>query len=377
MNGAAQDQTRQAWQRLLPADRRWLTDLARRSGPGARVALVGGAVRDALLGETPLDLDVVVEGLDAGILAAETGLPFLVHPAFGNATVTLPDGRHADLVRARRETYPVPGGNPVPAPGTLEDDLRRRDFGMNALALPLGPDGPLTLLDEVNGLADLRTRTLRPLHARSLHEDASRLVRAARLAGRLGLRAHPELLRQVPDALEQAGTTPRLDAELRLLLHEPRPGRAARALENWGAGTLLPAGALERLEALDARQDTGQEVSAQAYAAALLASAPDPDTLAARLGLGQKPGRLLARALSAAPASPGSAEAVLRSLLRPDAYPPLSGRDVLALGVPPGPAVGQALAHLATLRRAGQVHSPEEERAALRAYLQSTIASQG
>lgn len=376
MDSTAQDQARQAWQRLLPADRQWLTDLAGQAGPGTRLALVGGAVRDALLGKTPLDLDVVVEGVDAGRLAADTGLPFLVHPAFGNATITLPDGRHVDLVQARQETYPVAGNNPVPVPGTLEDDLRRRDFGLNALALPIGSNGPRTLLDVVNGLADLRARTLRPLHPRSLHEDASRLVRGARLAGRLDLSAHPELLRQVPDALRLAEHTPRLQAELRLLLHEPRPGRAARVLEAWGAGSLLPPGAATRLEALDARQDAGQTVPAQVYAAALLSAAPDPTALAARLGLGEKPGGLLARALSDAPASPGSAEAVLRSLLRPDAYPPLSGRDVLALGVSPGPAVGQALAHLAALRRAGQVHSPEEERAALRAYLQDAATAQ-
>ncbi len=343
--------------------------LARGAGPGARVALVGGAVRDALLGSAPLDLDVVVEGTDAGALAAATGLPFLVHPAFGNATVTLPDERRADLVRARRESYPVPGANPVPVFGTLADDLRRRDFGLNALALVVRPDGDVTLLDEVGGLEDLQTRTLRPLHPHSFHEDASRLVRGARLAGRLSLGAHPELLRQVPDALEMAGCTPRLHAELRLLLGEPRPGRAARMLEAWGAGSLLPGGAVERLEALDAGQDSGQSVPEQAYAAALLSTAPDPPALAARLGLGEKPGALLVRALSDAPASPGSSEAILRALLRPDAYPPLTGRDVVALGVPPGPAVGAALAHLATLRRTGRVRSREQERAALEAYL--------
>ncbi|MBO8652707.1 CCA tRNA nucleotidyltransferase, partial [Staphylococcus aureus] len=81
---------------------------------------------------------------------------------------------------------------------TLADDLRRRDFGLNALALLVGVDGSVTLLDEVGGLDDLRGRVLRPLHPRSFHEDASRLVRGARLAGRLGLAAHPELLRQLP-----------------------------------------------------------------------------------------------------------------------------------------------------------------------------------
>ncbi|BDP42066.1 tRNA nucleotidyltransferase [Deinococcus aetherius] len=363
------DLAARAWERVQAEDRAWLTDLARRAGGGARVALVGGAVRDALLGETPLDLDVVVEGADAGSLAAATGLPHLVHPAFGNATVTLPGGRRADLVRARWERYPVPGENPVPEPGTLADDLRRRDFGLNALALVVGPDGRVTLLDEMGGLEDLRERVLRPLHPRSLHEDASRLVRGARLAGRLGLVAHPQLLRQVPDALGMAGRTPRLHAELRLLLGEPRPGLAARALEGWGAGALLPPGALERLEALDARQDAGQLVSPQVYGAALLSADPDPAALAARLGLGEKPGALLARALGDAPAAPRTPEGVLRALLRPEAYPVLTGRDVVTLGVSPGPAVGAALAHLAVLRQAGKVHSRDEERAALAAYL--------
>ena len=114
-----------AWAQLLPQARAWLRALAALAGPEVRVALVGGAVRDALLGRTPLDLDVVLEGADVGEVARRTGLPMTFHPAFQNATLTLPDGRYADLVRARRETYPVPGGNPVPQPGTLADDLVR------------------------------------------------------------------------------------------------------------------------------------------------------------------------------------------------------------------------------------------------------------
>ena len=112
------------------------------------------------VGCTPQDLDVVLEGADVQGVAGHTGLPFTFHPAFQNATVTLPDGRHADLVRARRETYPLPGANPVPHPGTLEDDLRRRDFSLNALALPVTPRGPGPLLDVVGGLDDLHARVL-------------------------------------------------------------------------------------------------------------------------------------------------------------------------------------------------------------------------
>ncbi|GAA0497189.1 CCA tRNA nucleotidyltransferase [Deinococcus depolymerans] len=359
-------QAQAVWAALRPEDRAWLLTVAAQAGPGG-AALVGGAVRDALLGVTPLDLDVVIPDADVAALAAGTGLPFVFHPAFGNATVTLPDGRAADLVRARREVYPVPGGNPRPQPGSLTADLWRRDFSVNALALHLSPAGKPTLLDVTGGLQDLRVRVLRPLHPASLREDASRLVRGARLAARLNLGAAPELLSQVPDALDMAPRTPRLWAELKLLLHEPRPGRAAARLRAWGAASLLPDTAL--LDALDARRDAGATLSMNAYAAALLHAAPDPEALAARLDLGTRPAALLARALSDTFYPDGTPERELRALLRPHAHEPLTGKDVLALGVPPGRAVGEALAHLGSLRRAGQVRNPDEERAALKAFL--------
>lgn len=364
------------WSRLQAQDRAWLRDLVRLAGPQARVALVGGAVRDALLGEPPLDLDVVVEGGDVQSLAQATGLPFIYHPEFQNATVTLPDGRYVDLVRSRRESYPVAGQNPVPEPGTLEDDLWRRDFTVNALALVLSDDPP-TLLDISGGLRDLNAAILRPLNARSFHEDASRLVRGARLAARLDLAPHAELLRQVPDALALADRTPRLWAELKLVLLEPRPGEVARTLTEWGAGELLPDIGL--LEALDEKRNGGLPVTPQMYAAALLHAAPQhhalgPDTLAELLGLGEKPAALLSRALSGSYYAPGTPERLLRKLLRPESYEPLTGKDVLALGVPPGKAVGEALEHLARLRQAGEVRSQAQEREALRKYLASQNA---
>ncbi|MFK7604182.1 CCA tRNA nucleotidyltransferase [Deinococcus sp. SM5_A1] len=355
------------WNRLQATDREWLHLLARQAGPLARVALVGGAVRDALLEQTPQDLDVVAEGTDIQTLARASALPFLYHPAFQNATVTLPDGRGADLVQARRETYPVVGQNPVPHSGALEDDLRRRDFAVNALALLIGPEGEITLLDELGGLDDLEARTLRPLHSSSFHEDASRLVRGARLAARLGFMAEAELLRQVPGALAVADQTPRLWAELRLLLSEVRPGAAARTLEEWGAGELLPG--VEWLEKLDDLQDAAQPVSPQLYAAAALYASENPERLAERLGLGDRPAALLARALSGTYFPDGTPERLLRGLLRPDATVPLTGRDVLALGVPPGRAVGEALNHLAQLRQEGKINSRTEECSALQRYL--------
>ncbi|MDO4246205.1 MAG: CCA tRNA nucleotidyltransferase, partial [Deinococcus sp.] len=264
------DPATHVWAQLRPADREWLWQLAQAAG-SSRLALVGGAVRDALLGRTPSDLDIVVEDAAGGAverLAQAGGGPFVFHPAFQNATLTLPDGGSADLVRARRETYPQPGRNPVPSPGTLEDDLCRRDFAVNALALVLRPDAAPEVLDVVGGLSDLERAELRPLHSQSFHEDASRLVRGARLAARLGLHATPELLAQVPAALAQAHATPRLWAEAKLLLAEPRPGAAAAQLHDWGAGELLPG--LPLLRQLDALQDGGEAVTPAVYSAALL-----------------------------------------------------------------------------------------------------------
>lgn len=341
----------------------------------ARLALVGGAVRDALLGQTPQDLDIVVEGAEVEALARATALPFTFHPAFQNVTLTLPDGRGVDLVRARRESYPVRGANPVPQPGTLEDDLRRRDFGLNALALMLRADAGAELLDVTGGLADLKRRELRPLHTQSFAEDASRLVRGARLAARLNLHATPELLTQVPAALAQAEHTPRLWAEMRLLLTEPRPLLALHKLSEWGAGGLLPPAPL--WEKLDQWARGGQVVSPALYAAALLATAPDPAGLSERLSLGQKPLALLERARSERVYPADSPESQLRELTEPGRYIPLSGRDLLEMGFAPGPELGRALAHLATLRRSGQVRSAADEREALRRSANAQSSNDG
>ena len=353
----------QVWQALNPADCALLLGLAAQTS--GTLALVGGAVRDALLGLTPQDLDIVLVGAEVEALARASSLPFVFHPAYRNATLDLPDGRSADLVSARLERYPVPGASPLPHPGTLSQDLKRRDFTLNALALVIGAAGPM-LHDPFGGLRDLDSRTLRPLHPDSLAEDASRLIRAARLAARLNLQASPELLWQVPQALAVAAQTPRLTAELRLLLSEPYPGKAARMLEQWGARSLLPADSLPVLDALDALPERPGE---QVYAAAWLSGAPDAAGWTDRLALGPRPAALLSRALGREYVAPGSAEAVLRGVLRPHAYAPLTGRDVLSLGVQAGPGVGAALSHLSALRGTGQVSSRADEERALRAYL--------
>lgn len=368
---AAPDLAERVWSVLGEPDRALLTALSRQV-PGSALALVGGAVRDALLGISPLDLDIVLVGGDVEVLARACGLPFVFHPAYQNATLNLPDGRAADLVSARMERYPLAGASPLPHAGTLSQDLLRRDFSLNALALLVRETGSgktvLELHDPAGGLTDLLSKELRPLHPDSLSDDASRLIRGARLAARLGLSAAPELLAQVPQALAVAAQTPRLDAELRLTLSEPRPGQVLRRLESWGAASLLPEGALKTFAALDALPTRPSDA---VYAAGLLSGVADQPVWVweERLALGPRPAALLARALGHEYAAPGSAEATLRGVLRPSAYVPLIGKDVLRLGVPAGPQVGAALAHLGKLRQAAKVSSREAEEAALRRYL--------
>lgn len=355
------------WEALWPQDRALLARLASLA-PQARLALVGGAVRDALLGLTPLDLDVVVDGGSVEALARESGKRFAYHPQYDNATLHLEGGRTLDLVRARGETYAFPGASPTPFPADLETDLARRDFSVNALALDLREG---TLLDPLDGQEDLARRTLRPLHPRSFADDPSRLARGARLAARLNFDLHPEGRAQVPDARRYAPHTPRLRGELPLAFHEPLPGAVFARLREWGAPDVFGADAAEVLLRLDEARAAGEGVAGAVYAAAWLAAQGEADARAAEYALGEKPLRLLERARGDACFPHGSPEAQLRRALElPEPPAGLSGADVVALGVPPGPRVGRALAHLAALRRAGQVAGKEDEARELKAYLE-------
>jgi tRNA nucleotidyltransferase (CCA-adding enzyme) len=206
------------------------------------VYVVGGAVRDVLLGRQPHELDFVVEG-DAVAVARRAadrlGGRVTVHDRFGTATVTAP-GAVFDLAGARRERYPRPGALPdVELGAPLAADLARRDFTVNAIALHLA-DGELTY--HAGAREDLDAHRLRVLHDGSFHDDPTRLLRLARYAARLGFA--PEARTDELAAAAVAGgavdtvTGSRLGAELRLLLREPQP-EALLALERHGLGRAL------------------------------------------------------------------------------------------------------------------------------------------
>ncbi|MBI2873942.1 MAG: CCA tRNA nucleotidyltransferase [Firmicutes bacterium] len=160
---------------------------------GIRAALVGGSVRNLLLGlKMGGDLDLAVEG-DAealgSYLARARGGESIPHPAFGTCTVEIPEIGRVDLASTRTEIYPSPGDLPRVRPARLEDDLLRRDFSVNAMALPLKKGGGTgNLVDPCGGAGDLDARVLKVLHPQSFSDDPTRLFRGVRLAARLGFR---------------------------------------------------------------------------------------------------------------------------------------------------------------------------------------------
>jgi poly(A) polymerase len=377
---------------------------------GQRLALVGGAVRDLLLHRVHNDpwrglpdLDLVVEG-QAAALVERLQLPASARPhgAFGTVELEVRLAESGpwllDIASAREETYPQPAENPCVRLGCLDDDLARRDFSVNAMALLLARDGSgAVLLDPHGGQADLAARQLRLLHPHSLQDDPTRLLRAARYSARLGFALAPESAQQAAATLAAWpwGWTPgddpaqappalgtRLRMELELLLErEPWP-QALAALQCWGGLALLDA-QLQADRHWRRRLQWAQRLGLPLLAA-LVAGAADPLVLAERLQLPHRQHRLLAqllelrRRLALAPAGsqpqppsgwcallegPGlSPEAVAlalaagmgprRPLLRWWARwrhtpPPLSAAELMAReGLRPGPALGERLRQL-------------------------------
>ncbi len=239
---------------------------------GARAWLVGGPVRDLLLGGVSPDLDIAVEGpVEAVAEALAERLGGRVHKttAFLTATVVLADGPEIDVAHARTETYPEPGALPVVAAARIEDDLRRRDFTVNAMALALEPGEFGNLLDPHGGRADLRARLLRVLHDASFEDDPTRLLRAARFRLRLGfeLEEHTrELLnRAVAERRPAALSGARLRNELRLLFTQA-PSEALAGLQALG---LMVAMGLQPASdrALEASARVGEAMTALGLAA--------------------------------------------------------------------------------------------------------------
>lgn len=332
------------------------------------VYLVGGAVRDLLLGRGRADIDLVVEG-DAAALARGLGVDAVAHERFATAKVRL-DGHELDIAAARAETYPRPGALPEVRPAAgIAADLARRDFTINAMAVPL--EEGAELIDPHGGRADLEAGLLRVLHRRSFVDDPTRAIRAARYAARFGFEPEPEtaaLLRETDLATVSAE---RREAELLRLAAEERAARGFELLARWGLLGLRPggaelAGSVAELLAVPpwrGAADRPRAVLAAALGPAggegeLAAARPDRPSRAVELARGRDPVELaLARALGAA-----WLDRYLTEWRRVELE--IGGTDLIAAGVPEGPAVGRGLA--AALRRKldGEVAGREQELAA-------------
>jgi tRNA nucleotidyltransferase (CCA-adding enzyme) len=238
------DDDRQLGERIVQNARlRPVLDAApRAAGEESGVYLVGGTVRDLLLGEPGFDVDLAVEGdgrAFARALAAELGGRLKPHEAFGTAVVEYGDGERVDVVTARRESYPAPAALPTVQPSTIEDDLFRRDFTINAMAAALTGPETGSLIDPYEGRRDLEAKTIRVLHDRSFVDDPTRIFRALRYASRYGFELEEHTAALAHEAIE-AGLVGRLSParlrdELVLLLVEPRGDEAFALLEAFGA----------------------------------------------------------------------------------------------------------------------------------------------
>ena len=195
--------------------------------------LVGGVVRDLYLGHPAMDFDLVVEGdalrLARTLVEKHSG-KLTVHSRFGTAQWFLPESLGSDvtgfttldLISARSETYKQPAALPIVHLGSFVDDLRRRDFSINTLALRLDGDHFGEVHDELGGLEDLQHSLLRVLHPLSFIDDPTRLFRLIRYEQRYGFHITPETLALIPDALPgiKLLSAERVRHELDLVLEE-------------------------------------------------------------------------------------------------------------------------------------------------------------
>jgi tRNA nucleotidyltransferase (CCA-adding enzyme) len=224
-----------------------LDPLIRKAGQsGMPIYLVGGCVRDILLGKESLDIDVVVEGsaLSFAKSAARVYKAKLVsHEAFLTHTLVFPDGRHLDIATARTETYVAPAALPVVEPASLQEDLYRRDFSINAIAVSLNELDYGHVWDAFGGVEDLKAGKVRVLHSESFRDDPTRVFRAARFAGRfkstLDWRTREWLVDSIAKQEPAQLSAARLREELIPILNEKDPRPALSLLSDWGALSFL------------------------------------------------------------------------------------------------------------------------------------------
>ena len=401
---------------------------------GVRVYAVGGFVRDVLLGVRDEDLDLTVEGDGVAFarhLAAATDGLCKGPSAFGTAVVITRDGHKIDVATARRETYKHPAALPVVEPGTIRDDLFRRDFSINTLAFALNGPEAFILIDWYGGSADLAEGVIRVLHNRSFRDDPTRMFRAIRLEQRFGFILHRHTLRLLGRAVDKGWiellSGARLWRELRLMLTGESPIACLRRLDELGILShidvdlgLTPNRLALLTRVVEARvelAETHADVLGQAWPVYLAALFHGLDAnilrrAGARLALAPRTIQQLVDALIAVERAgqrlctmdnlrPSEVVAALRGLplemfplllalcAGSEVYqyvqhylttwrhirPGLTGAELKRLGVPQGPQIGHLLARVLAAKLDGEAISREAEEALVRSALAQTPAS--
>ena len=373
---------------------------------GVQAYLVGGAVRDALLGLPVSDIDITVVDLTpefAQEAALKVGGEIVTRSQFNTFALSI-RGRRIDLAMARREIYSRPGALPTVSPGSIEEDLARRDFTVNAMAVCLNDETFGSLLDPFDGQADLKAGTVRVLHGDSFKDDATRILRAARYAVRLGFAPDAQteqMLRGNVDYLETISPA-RLRDEFERVLGEGRVVATLESLREFGAlQAIHPSLALSArtVDALYRAENTQYGDKAALFLSILAYDMPvsgrvsflDRLRLAShRRRVVEDTGLMRSRvqdALSVGDVSRGETYKRLRAfqdaailgcaLSENDSLtaqrlmlylnelrhvkPMLGGNDLIALGVPQGPRIGELLCDLLEARLNRRVETRQDE----------------
>jgi tRNA nucleotidyltransferase (CCA-adding enzyme) len=382
------------------------------SEPYEGVYLVGGTVRDILLGERSFDVDIAVEGdaiALAQALADALGGRVRAHDKFGTAVVLFGDGERVDVVTARTEFYDAPAALPTVEHASIREDLFRRDFTINAMAVSLKGADLGRLVDPFGGRRDLAAKTIRVLHNLSFIDDPTRIFRAIRYENRYGFRMDDHTVRLARGTIEMGLvgdlSSARLRDELEALLSEGDVEHSILRLADLGAaGAIHPhlaaddeaVALLRRL--IELRDRYGLETPAWRLGLAALARKLPPDEVydwLRRLNVRRRDAEQVAAAVTVGPklverlregaspaevvaaAEPYAPDAPLFALALADLEPlhayfdrlrdvrlEVSGADLAELGLGESPRVGEILTELRRRKLNGELDGRASELAA-------------
>ena len=327
--------------------------------------LVGGAVRDLLLGIEGVDLDLAIDG-DPDALAGAPGFELEREGLFLTGKLELGELK-IDVARTRAESYPHPGALPEVRPASITEDLARRDFTINAMAYPLA--GEPELIDPHGGIDDLRAGLLRVLHERSFIDDPTRALRAARYAARFGFDLESGTADLLAEADLSTVSDDRVQGELRRIAAEEDPAKALQLIVDWSLMPTLDPEAPGRVAEVTRVASTppwagwaDRELAVMLAVVRplpqireLAAATPERPSDAVRLAEPWDPAQLLVGRALGADWLDRYAEEWRHVRLE------ITGEDLIADGIPEGPAIGRGLEAALSGKLDGELSGRDEE----------------